>query len=112
MFCYTDDILLCRFSVTGLQKMINIATEYIENHGLRFNPHKRIRHITDHNPFTTILTCSWYIIGVVLNIEHKVTYLSSILGVNGGKEHCENRCKAAHRSFYGLQGGGGGGGRN
>ena len=33
IFCNADDIP----SVTGLQKMINIATEYIENHGLRFN---------------------------------------------------------------------------
>ena len=32
IFCNADDIL----SVTELQKMINIATEYIENHGLRF----------------------------------------------------------------------------
>ena len=36
----------------------------------------------------------------------KLTYLGSILGENGGKEHCKNRCRAAHRSFYGLQGAG------
>ena len=35
IFCNADDIHV--LSVTGLQKMINIATEYIENHGLRFN---------------------------------------------------------------------------
>ena len=57
--------------------------EYIENHGLRFNPHKRICHIMGQNPFTTIPR--WYINGVSLDIEDKLTYLGSILGVNGGK---------------------------
>ena len=79
--------------------MINIATEYVENHGLRF---KRICHIMGQNSFTTIPR--WYINGVSLDIEDKLTYLGSILGVNGGKKHCENRCRAAHGSFYGLQG--------
>ena len=47
--------------------MINIATEYIENHRLRFNPHKTICHIMGQNPFTTIPR--WYINGVSLDIE-------------------------------------------
>ena len=58
----------------------------------------------DQNPFTTIPR--WYNNGVSLDIEDKLTYLGSTLGENGGKEHCENRCRAAHRSFYGLQGAG------
>ena len=82
--------------------MINIVTEYIENHGLIFNPHKRICHIMGQKPFTAIPR--WYINGVSLEIEDKLTYLVSILGVNGGKKHCENHCRAAHHSFYGLQG--------
>ena len=82
--------------------MINSATEYIENHGLRFNHHKTICHIMDQNPFTTITR--WYINGVSLDIEDKLTYLGSTLEENGGKEHCENHCRAAHRSFYGPQG--------
>ena len=56
------------------------------------------------NPFTTIIR--WYINGVSLDIEDKLTYLGSILGGNGGQKHCENRCRAEHRSFYGLQGAG------
>ena len=71
--------------------MINIATEYIENHRLRFNPHKTICHIMGQNPFKTIPR--WYITcinGVSLDIEDKLTYLGSILGENVGKEHCEN----------------------
>ena len=64
--------------------MINIATEYIENHGLRLNPHKQKN--MSHNgskPFMTIPR--WYINGVSLDIEDKLTYLGSIWGVNGGK---------------------------
>ena len=53
--------------------MINIATEYIENHGLKFNPHKRICHIMGQNLFTTIPR--WYINGVSLDIKDKLTYL-------------------------------------
>ena len=56
----------------------------------------------DENPFMTIPR--WYINGVSLDIEDKLTYLGSTQGENGGKEHCENRCRAAHRSFYGPQG--------
>ena len=40
------------------------------------------------SPFTTIPR--WYINGVSLDIEDKLTDLGSILGENGGKEHCEN----------------------
>ena len=47
-----------------------------------------------------------YINGVSLDIEDKLTYLGSILGLNGGKKHCENHCRAAHCSFYGIQGAG------
>ena len=36
--------------------------------------------------------------------SHLILKISSpILGVNGGKKHCENGCRAAHRSFSGLQ---------
>ena len=63
--------------------MINIATEYIENHRLRFNPRKTICHIMGQNPFTTIPR--WYINGVSLDIEDKLTYLGSILGETEAK---------------------------
>ena len=82
-FCYADYIFVYSLSVTGLQKMINIATEYIENHGLKFKPHKTICHIMGQNPVTTVPR--WYINGVSLDIEDKFTYLGSILGENGGK---------------------------
>ena len=34
LICYADDILLCSTTVTGLQKMINIASDYIHKMGL------------------------------------------------------------------------------
>ena len=53
------------------------------------------------SPFKTIPR--WYINGASLDIEDKLTYLGSILGENGGKEHCENRCTLL---LFGLQGAG------
>ena len=38
------------------------------------------------NPFTT--KPRWYINGVSLDIEDKLTYLGSILGGNGGNVQC------------------------
>jgi hypothetical protein len=37
---YADDILLCSVTSSGLQRLSNKANEYINNHGLRFNPQK------------------------------------------------------------------------
>ena len=54
------------------------------------------------SPFTTIPR--WHINGVSLDIEDKLTYLGTILGENGGKEHCENHCRTAHRYFLTSRG--------
>ena len=62
--------------------MINIAAEYIENHRLRFNPHKTICHIIGQNPFTTIPR--WYNNEVSLDIEDKLTYLGKGKGKGEG----------------------------
>ena len=40
VFVYADDILLCSTSVSGLQELINISTNYVNKFGLRFNPVK------------------------------------------------------------------------
>jgi hypothetical protein len=70
--CYADDILLCSLSVSGLQKMINISTNYIESHGLRFNPHKTTCHTMGPNSF--ISQPQWFIDGTLLKIEDTITY--------------------------------------
>ena len=54
------------------------------------------------SPFRTIPR--WYINGVLLDIEDKLTYLGSILGENGGKEHCEKSCRTEHCYFLGCRG--------
>ena len=36
--------------------------------------------------------------------QDTLTYLGSILGENGGKEHCENRCRTEHCYFLGCRG--------
>ena len=54
------------------------------------------------SPFTTIPR--WYINGVSLDIEDKLTYLGSILGENGDKEHCENHCVINKKNFLLLFG--------
>ena len=102
--CYADDILLCSASVSGLQKLINIATEYIISHGLRFNPVKTVCMIKGPNPFTT--TPQWNMDGVALKLEDTITYLGTTIGDKTGKVHTDNRSRAASRSFYGLQGAG------
>ena len=90
--CYADDILLCSTTVTGLQKMINIASDYIHKHGLRFNPHKTSCLIMGANPFVT--PPIWTMEGETLNIETQISYLGTVLG------------KKCERAFYGLQGAG------
>ena len=40
VFCYADDLLVARLTAGGLQDLINVANEYIANHGLRFNPNQ------------------------------------------------------------------------
>ena len=83
--CYADDILLCSASVSGLQKLINIATEYIISHGLRFNLVKTVGLIKGPNPFTT--TPQWNMDGVALKLEETITYLGTTIGDKNGKVH-------------------------
>ena len=40
VICYADDLLLLSTTITGLQKLIDVANSYIVDHGLRFNPQK------------------------------------------------------------------------
>ena len=40
IFCYADDILLASTTITGLQVMADVCTDYVEAHGLNFNASK------------------------------------------------------------------------
>ena len=39
-YCYADNLLLSSTTVTGLQKLINIATTYTSKNGISFNTSK------------------------------------------------------------------------
>ena len=81
--------------------MINIASDYIHKHGLRFNPHKTSCLIMGANPFVT--PPIWTMEGETLNIETQISYLGTVLGKKCGTSHFESRIRAATRAFYRLQ---------
>ena len=48
----------------------------------------------------------WFIDNVELDVKPTITYLGTVLGDMSGNGHCEARSRAAHKSFYALQGAG------
>ena len=99
-FCYADDILVCSTTVTGLQYLINTATEYVQKHGLNFNSNKTSCMIMGGNPFTSLP--QWNIDGQPLQIVKNLRYLGTDFGDLSGTAHCSNRNTASTRAFYGL----------
>lgn len=99
VFCYADDLLLCSASVSGLQKLIDKANDYITKHGLRFNPIK-----TECATFGKSLfnNRKWYLGGTCLNETDSIMYLGICLS-NNNKAHSNARIKATRRAFYALQ---------
>ena len=75
MFCYADDILLCSLTVTGLQRLIDVANMYISSHGLCFNPTKTECIIFGPRCFTS--DPKWYLNGVSLGEMDVIKYLMS-----------------------------------
>ena len=57
--CYPDDLLLVSTTVSGLQRLIHCADNYVTNHGLKFNPEKPKCMIAGKNPFMSI--AEWFI---------------------------------------------------
>lgn len=104
VFCYADDILLCSLTVTGLQRLIDVANMYISSHGLCFNPTKTECIIFGPRCFTS--DPKWYLNGVSLGEMDMIKYLGVNLSYVKRKSHCENRMSACRRAFYSLQGAG------
>ena len=52
IFCYADDILLASATITGLQAMLDVCSDYVEAHGLNFNSSKSCTIIVKA-PFTS-----------------------------------------------------------
>ena len=75
VFCYADDILLCSASVTGLQKLINVANRYIKNHGLRFNPEKTVCVTSGKSKF---VKRKWYLENTCLHEKDSIKIFRSM----------------------------------
>ena len=104
VFCYADDLMLTSLTVTGLQKIIDLANRYITDHGLKFNPNK-----TECAIFGKDMLYphpEWVLNGVMLNENDKVTYLGVTLSNNKRNEHIDSRINACRRAYYAMQGAG------
>ena len=99
VFCYADDILLCSATITGLQKLINIANGYIKNHGLRFNPEKTVCVTFGKSKF---VQRKWYLDNTCLQEKDSIKYLGVCLS-NNPKEHANARISATRRAFFALK---------
>ena len=98
------DYILLYSTIKGLQGLINIATDYVNQFGLRFNTAKTICMTMGGNMLAKLP--QWYIDNVELDVKPTITYLGTVglLGGMNGNAHCEARSRAAHKSFYALQG--------
>ena len=101
IFCYADDILLARTIITGLQVMIDVCTDYVEAHGLKFNASKTNWTIKGKAPFTS--EASLLLNGTTLTKENTIKCLGAILGNDGSATHVAQRIKAANGSYFKLQ---------
>lgn len=104
VFCYADDILLASLTASGLQNLLNSASDLIEEIGLRFNPSKSSCMIYGRCPFRS--TPNWTMGGVTLSVGDSLTYLGATLCNDGGRAHRQARFKAASKSFFSLSGAG------
>ena len=102
VFCYADDLLVTSATVTGLQKLLDYAEQFITSHGLRFNPIKTQCITFGKSRFSHR---SWYLSGVALEEATRITYLGVTLS-NDSCAHSNDRTKSAKRAYYALQGAG------
>ena len=85
IFCYADDILLASTTITGLQVMIDVCTEYVEAHGLNFNASKTKWTTKGKPPFPSEATL--LLNGTTLTKENTIKYIGAILGNDGSATH-------------------------
>ena len=103
VFAYADDLLLTSTTVSGLQRLINNANEYITENGLSFNATK--------TECVTFGKChlepspSWSLNGTKLSEETKLSYLGAVLS-NDNHAHVHKRMQACRQKFFSLQGAG------
>ena len=88
-------------TITGLQVMIDVCTDYVEAHGLNFNGSTTNWTIKGKPPFTSEATLM--LNGTTLTKENAIKYLGTILGNVGSATHVAQRIKAANGSYFKLQ---------
>ena len=85
--------------MTGLQKLINCANNYIVSHGLRFNPTKTQCATFGRKAQQT----GWFLGGCKLAETDRIQYLGAVISDNP-YHHAEPHISACRRAFYALQG--------
>ena len=72
-----------------MQSLINVAQEYMSNHGLSFSPVKTFCSINGKNPFTK--TPEWTLGGAKLGLPFSANlgYLGSLIGNGASSTHCD-----------------------
>ena len=98
--CYADDLLLTSLTVSGLQKLIDCANEYVIRHGISFNANKSTCIVFGKNYFSHPL--KWNINSVTVEVSKSINHLGVIL-CNSPKYHVEKRIAQTRKAFYTLQ---------
>ncbi len=103
VFCYAGDILICSNTLTGLQKLIDVASAHICKYCLSFNPTKT--ECVMFGKCTLENRPQWFLNNIMLNCtnEGSIKYLGAILS-SKSHDHVEMRVKACIRAFYAIQG--------
>ena len=102
VFCYADDLLVTSLTVSGLQNLIDVANQYVVNHGLRFNPSK--------TECTIFGQCylqprpQWSLNNEILTECDTVKYLGVDLSCIKPHNHVSNRIKSCRNAYFALQG--------
>ena len=85
------------------QSLMDMANEYITQHGLRFSPLKTNCLIQGKNPFDKIP--SWFLENSKISVKSNVNYLGVSLSEcnNNNNDHVQARISACRKAFYSLQ---------
>ena len=102
VICYADDLLLMSLTVTGLQRLINCANEYVTKMGISFNADKSVCAIFGKKSF--MQTPEWTLNGSLIELKNEVEHLGAILhSTRSTSYHIEQRLGRCRRAFYSLQ---------
>ena len=100
VIAYADDLLLMSLTATGLQRLIDSASDYINNHGLRFNSDKTFC-ITFGKQYL-VPSPKWFLQNDHLRSTDSIEYLGAALS-NSTACHKNKRIKSCRNGFYKLQ---------